>query len=146
MAEIILKGHKVVKGKTEGEALVSHEPIGFVTGVNPETGLIVEKNHELEGASVTGKILVFPTGKGSTGGSFVLYEMVRCKTAPKGIINLRAEPVVTTGAVIGNIPLVDRLEGNPLELIETGDYVELDADNGLVKLRKKGVSPPLLSQ
>ena len=96
----------------------------------------MEKNHELEGVSIAGKILVFPVGKGSTGASFMLYETVRCKTAPKGIINLRADPVITAGAIIGNIPYVDRLDGNPIELIKTGDYVELNADLGIVKVRR----------
>ncbi len=135
MDEIILKGHKVSKGKTEGEALVSNEPISFLGGVNSETGLIVEKNHELEGISITGKILVFPIGKGSTLGSYRLYEMVRYKTQPKGIINLRADPVVAVGAIISNIPMIDKLDRNPLELIKTGDYVELDADKGIVKIK-----------
>jgi len=135
MDEIILKGHKVSKGKTEGEALVSNEPISFLGGVNSETGLIVEKNHELEGISITGKILVFPIGKGSTLGSYRLYEMVRYKTQPKGIINLRADPVVAVGAIISNIPMIDKLNGNPLELIKTGDYVEVDADSGTVKVK-----------
>ena len=135
MAEVILKGHKVVKGRAEGEALVSHEPISFERGVNPENGLIVDKNHELYGVSIAGKILVYPVGKGSTAGSFQICETVRCKTAPKGIINLRADPVVTVGAIIGNIPVVDQLDGNPIELIKTGDYVELDADLGIVKVR-----------
>ncbi|MBA7560800.1 hypothetical protein ES708_02431 [subsurface metagenome] len=136
MTEIILKGHKVVKGKAEGEALVSHEPISFVIGVNSETGIIVEKNHELEGVSIAGKILVFPVGKGSTGGTFAFYDTVRSQTAPKGLINLRADPVIVAGAIIGNIPYIDRLDGNPIELIKTGDHVELDADQGIVKVRR----------
>jgi predicted aconitase with swiveling domain len=135
MGEIILKGHKVSKGKTEGEALISNEPISFLGGIDSETGLIVEKNHELEGIRITGKILVFPVGKGSTLGSYRLYEMVRYNTQPIGIINLRADPVVAVGAIISNIPMVDKLDGNPLELIKTGDYVELDADNGTVKIK-----------
>jgi len=135
MREIILKGHRVAKGRAQGEALVSHEPISFLGGVDSETGLIIEKNHELEGVSVTGKILVFPVGKGSTLGSYRLYEMVRCKTQPKGIINLRADPVITVGAIISNIPMVDNLDGNPMKLIKTGDYVQLDADQGMVKIR-----------
>ncbi len=138
MAEIVLKGHKVSKGKTEGEALVSHEPISFKQGVNPKAGIIVEKGHELEGASLADKILIFPLEKGSTQGSYVLYEMVRCKTAPKGIINLRAEPVIALGAIVSNIPMVDKLDGNPLELIKTGDHVEIDADNGIVRVRPHG--------
>jgi predicted aconitase with swiveling domain len=135
MREIILKGHRVAKGRAQGEALVSHEPISFLGGVDSETGLIIEKNHELEGVSVTGKILVFPVGKGSTLGSYRLYEMVRCKTQPKGIINVRADPVITVGAIISNIPMVDNLDGNPMKLIKTGDYVQLDADQGIVKIR-----------
>jgi len=134
MAEIILKGHKITKGKAEGEALVSHEPISFLGGVDPKTGVVIEKNHELEGVNIAGKILVFPLEKGSTGGSYILYEMTRCKTQPKGIINLRADPIVTIGAIISNIPMVDRLDGNPIELIKTGDYVELDADSGILKV------------
>ena len=136
MTEVILKGHKVAKGKAEGEALVSHEPITFTTGVDIETGVVTAKNHELEGVSVAGKILVFPVGKGSTAGSFCLYDAVGYKTAPKGIINLRADPIVAVGAIISNIPMVDRLDGNPIELIKTGDYVELDADRGIVKVTK----------
>lgn len=135
MREIILKGHRVAKGRAQGEALVSHEAISFLGGVDSETGLIIEKNHELEGVSVTGKILVFPVGKGSTLGSYRLYEMVRCKTQPKGIINVRADPVITVGAIISNIPMVDDLDGNPMKLIKTGDYVQLDADQGIVKIR-----------
>jgi predicted aconitase with swiveling domain len=135
MDEIVLKGHKVAKGRAEGEALVSHEPISFLGGVDSETGLIIEKNHELEGVSVTGKILVFPVGKGSTLGSYRLYEMARNKTHPRGIINVRADPVITVGAIISNIPMVDDLDGNPMKLIKSGDYVQLDADQGIVKIR-----------
>jgi uncharacterized protein len=136
MTEIILKGCKVVKGKAEGEAVVSQKPIGFAGGVNPYTGRIVEKDHELEGVSITGKILVFPVEKGSTGGSDIIYEMAKLKTGPNGIINLRAKSIVVVGAIIGDIPVVDRLDGNPLELIKTGDYVKLDADQGIVKVSK----------
>lgn len=137
MTEIILKGHKVSKGKAEGEALVSHEPISFLGGVDPQTGLLREKKHELEGVSLAGKILVFPVGKGSTGGSSQLHEMARCKTAPKGIINLRADAIIAVGAIVSDIPMIDRLDGNPIELIKTGDYVELDADQGIVKVKSK---------
>jgi hypothetical protein len=141
MAEvIILKGHKVAKGRSLGEALVTHDPICFMGGVNTQTGVVIEKNHQLEGASITGKILVFPFEKGSAGGSFQLYEMVRCKTQPAGIINLRADNVIALGAIISDIPMVDKLDANPIELIETGDYVELDADHGIVRVTKSSSS------
>lgn len=137
MVETILRGHKVAKGKVEGEALVSHMPIAFMGGVHPETGVVIERDHELEGVNVAGKILVFPFEKGSTVGSFKLYEMVRCKTAPRAIINLRAGPILAAGAIISKIPMVDKLDGNPLELIKTGDYLEVDADQGIVKIRNR---------
>ncbi len=136
MDKLILKGCKVVKGKAQGEAVVSQQPIGFAGGVNPEKGQIVEKDHELEGVSITGKILIFPVEKGSTGGSDVIYEMARLHKGPSGIINLRAKSIVVVGAILGDIPVIDRLDGNPLELIKTGDYVEMDAELGIVKVRK----------
>jgi len=136
MAEIILKGHKVAKGKAQGEALVCQEPISFFGGVNFKTGVITSKGHQLEGVSIMGKILVFPTERGSSMGSDVLYEMTLFETAPKGIINLRAGQVLTLGAIVSNIPMVDSLDANPMEIISSGDHVELDADQGIVIVRK----------
>lgn len=132
MGKIILKGHTVSKGKVTGKALVSHKPISFMGGLDPETGLVIEKGHELEGVNVAGKILIFPVGKGSSVGSYRLYEMVHHKAHPIGIINLRADPIVAVGAIFSDIPMVDRLDGDPLELIKSGDTVELDADQGTV--------------
>jgi predicted aconitase with swiveling domain len=139
MAEIILRGHRVTKGRAQGEALVSKSPISFRGGVNEQSGLIIEKGHELEGMSISGKILIFPVGKGSTVGSFQLFELTCNKRAPKAIINLRADPIVAIGAIIGNIPMVHKLDQNPLELIKTGDYVEVDADQGIVKVKSNPV-------
>ena len=136
MVEIVLKGRKVAKGKASGEALVTQDPISFFAGVNPENGLITEKNHGLEGVSVRGKILVFPKEKGSTGGSYQLFEMVRCNTAPKGLIVIQAGSIIAVGAIISDIPMVHKLDQNPLEVIKTGDRVELDADQGTVTIKR----------
>ena len=129
---IILKGHKVSKGKTRGEALVSHEPISFLSGVDPEAGTVIERGHELEGRRITGKILIFPTGKGSSVGSYRLYEMAQNGTQPAGMINVRADPVVAVGAIFADIPMLDRLDADPLRCIKTGDLLELDADQGIL--------------
>ena len=137
MTEIILKGHKVAKGKAQGEALVSKSPISFLGGVNSDTGIIVEQGHELEGMSVADKILIFPIGKGSTGGSYKIYELACNNKAPRAIINLRADPVVAVGAIMGSIPMMDKPEQDPFEIIKTGDFVEVDADQGLVRVRSK---------
>ena len=134
MSRLILRGHKIAKGKARGKAIVSRSPISFMGGVNPETGLVVEKGHELEGVSISDKILIFSTGKGSTLGSYQLYEMTIWKKAPKAIINVRADPIVAVGAIMGNIPMVDKLDRNPLEVIMTGDLTEVDADQGIVRV------------
>jgi predicted aconitase with swiveling domain len=134
MDEIILTAHKVSKGKAKGTALVAREAISFMGGVDPESGLIIEKDHELAGECISGRILVFPVGKGSSLASYRMYEMLRYNTQPSGIINLRADPVVAAGAIISNIPMVDKLEKDLFKLIRTGDKVEIDADRGIVRL------------
>ena len=135
MSEVIFKGRKIVGGRVEGEALVCHEGMGYLGSVDMKTGVVIEKNHELEGTSIAHKILVYPTGKGSTGGSFSIYELATSNMAPKGIVNVRADPIVVIGAIISNIPMIDQLDHNLTEIIKTGDYLELDADQGLVKLK-----------
>jgi predicted aconitase with swiveling domain len=137
MGEMILHGHKVVKGKAEGEALVSHQPFGFFGELDPSTGVVIGKRHEWDGMNIAGKILVFPAGRGSSACAYALYEAARCGTHPKGIINLRADPVTAVGAILSNIPVIDKLDGNPIELIKNGDHVELDADRGIVRIRSR---------
>jgi predicted aconitase with swiveling domain len=137
MREFILQGHKVAKGKAEGEALVSRQPFHFLHQVDTKTGVVIGKDNDWKDISITGKILVFPLGRGSTACAYVLYEMARNGTQPKGIINLRADPVLAVGAIISNIPMIDKLDGNPIELIKTGDDVELDADSGMVRVRSR---------
>ena len=124
-----LKGRKIFQGEVEGEVLKSGEPVSFFGGVDPDTGVVVEKNHPLEGKSVKDKILVFPTGKGSTVGSYTLYRLKKNGVAPKAIINQECETVVAVGSIISEIPCVDRIETDKLE---NGDKVKVDASKGLV--------------
>ncbi len=123
---LILKGRGLVKSKTEGEALVSNQPISFVGGVDPDTGVVIEKGHELEGRSIKGKVLVFPFGKGTTYNPFAIFAMKKRETAPAAIINVKTEEIVLTGAILAEIPFVDRLDKDPLKLIESDDYVKVD--------------------
>jgi len=131
-AKVILEGRRVASGRAEGEALVSSEGISFYGGVDPETGKVVEKGHPLEGKSVTGKVVVFPTGKGSTVGSYTLYRMRKVGTAPAAIINKEIETIIAVGAIISGIPCVDRIE---IEKIKTGDKVVVDGDAGKVEVK-----------
>ncbi len=120
-----LRGRVIKAGMAEGLALVSPEPIGFLGGVDPETGVVVEPGHSLEGQSVAGRVLVFPTGKGSTVGSFTLYWMARASTAPAAIVNVESEAIVAVGAIIAGIPMMDQVD---CSLIRTGDRVRVDGD------------------
>ncbi len=124
-----LKGRLIYKGTAEGEALVTTQPISFYGGVDPNTGIVLEKGHELQGQSVKGKILVFPTGKGSTVGSYTLYRMKKNGAAPAGMINRECETVVAVGAIISEIPCVDKID---ISKIKTGDKVQLE--NGTVRV------------
>ncbi|MBS7609480.1 DUF126 domain-containing protein [Candidatus Bathyarchaeota archaeon] len=94
----------------EGLALVSSQPISFFGMVDPKTGIFIDKSHDLFGQSLSGRVLVFPYGKGSTVGSYVLYGLVKNRKAPAAIICHEAEPIVAVGAIIAGIPMVDRPE------------------------------------
>jgi len=107
---VIIQGRGLSRGTGRGEILSSPEPISFLGGVDPETGEIIEKGHPLQGKGIGGKVLIFPHGKGSTVGSYVLYALARNGRAPAGMVNAEAEPIIVVGAIIGGIPLIDHPE------------------------------------
>ena len=126
-----IKGRKIYKGMEKGEALVTSMGISFFGGVDPETGVVVEKDHQLEGQSISGRVLVFPTGKGSTVGSYTLYRLKRAGKAPLAIVNAECETITAVGCIISEIPCVDQIE---LEQIKTGDKILVDGDEGIVEI------------
>ena len=127
-----MKGRIISPGKAEGEAIVTTEPIGFYGGIDFKTGIVIEKGHPLEGKSVKDKILVFPSGKGSTVGSYVIYGLKKNGVAPAGIINKETETIVATGVILAGIPCVDQID---IEKIKDGDIILLDANNGIVEMK-----------
>ena len=130
-----IKARIISRGKASGEALVTREPIGFLGGVDPETGNVIEKGHPLEGKNIAGKVLIFPNGKGSTVGSYVLLQLAKNGKAPAAIINIIAEPIIAVGAIISKIPMVDQPETeNSILETENGKRVTVDADSGLIIL------------
>lgn len=122
---MIMKGRCISPGRAEGEALVSTQPIGFYGGIDAKTGIFIEKGHELEGQSVKDRILVFPRGKGSTVGSYVIYGLKRNGVAPRAIINQETETIVATGTILAGIPCIDGID---VSAIKTGDALTIDAD------------------
>lgn len=125
------KGRSINPGSAEGEAVVSKEPLGFYGGIDPKTGIFIEKGHELEGRSVAGRILVFPKGKGSTVGSYVIYGLAANKVAPLAIVNQETETIVATGVILAGIPCVD---GIPTDKIKNGERLKVDATLGTVDI------------
>lgn len=121
-------------GRAEGEVLRSSEPISFYGSVDLDTGEFIEENHELTGENVADRVLIFPRGKGSTVGSYVLYGLANNGVAPAAIVNEDTETIVATGAILGEIPCVDSPEVS-LDSFETGDRVLVDADRGRLEWR-----------
>lgn len=130
-----IKCHRVARGCASGRALVTKEPISFLGNIDPETGIVIDSQHELFGACIAGKVLIFPGGKGSTVGSYVIYQLKQSGFAPAAMINVRSEPIVAVGAIISGIPLVDQISEEILN-VRSGTLVTVDADREVVVLER----------
>jgi uncharacterized protein len=120
-----LTGRTIYSGQAKGQLLVTRMGISFFGGIDPDTGLVVEKGHELYGQCVAGKILVFPTGKGSTVGSYTLYRLKANGLAPAGIVNAECETITAVGCIIAEIPCLDHIS---LDQLQSGQMAEIDAN------------------
>jgi hypothetical protein len=127
-----LQGRKIYKGTVEAEAIVTKDGISFYGGVDPDTGKVVEVGHELEGQSITDKVLVFPTGKGSTVGSYTMYRMKKNNTAPVAIVNKEIDTIIAVGCIISEIPCVDKIDINN---IKTGQILIVNGSEGSVEVK-----------
>jgi predicted aconitase with swiveling domain/ADP-ribose pyrophosphatase YjhB (NUDIX family) len=127
---VILQGRAISSGRAEGKVLKYNETFSFLGGVNASTGEL-----KVGEGNIAGKVFVFVAGKGSTVGSFVMYDLMVHGKAPIAVVNNTAETIVTTGAVISSIPMVDRID---IDVLQDGDVVVVNGDNGTVEL--KGVN------
>jgi predicted aconitase with swiveling domain len=117
------QGRVIYAGQAEGEALVTRMGISFFGGVDPKSGVVVERGHELEGQTIAGMVLVFPSGKGSTVGSYTLYRLKHHGKAPAAIINTTCETITAVGCIIAEIPCVDQV---PIEELRSGQRLRVD--------------------
>ena len=122
---MLLKGRAIFSGVAQGSALVTTMGISFFGGVDPDSGVIVERGHELFGQSLAGRVLVFPAGKGSTVGSYTLYRLMKAGLAPAAIINFECETITAVGCIIAEIPCVDHLD---LEQFHTGQHLRIEGE------------------
>jgi predicted aconitase with swiveling domain len=139
---IVLRGRGIVPGRAEGEALVSHETISGWGGIDPATGTIIERRHELCGVCFTGKVLIFPGAKGSSGWSGFFQATRLLGTAPLAMVFTTLSTKSALGAVVTRVPTITELDDDPTALIHTGDHVIVDADHGTVTVRANGVGGP----
>ena len=128
---MILRGRKIFQGKVSGAALFTRMAISFYGGVDPDTGIVIERDHELNGQCISGRIFVFPRGKGSTVGSYTLYRLKKNGLAPAAIINQECETITAVGCIISEIPCIDQVE---IGQLETGMQLTVDGENGTVEL------------
>jgi uncharacterized protein len=135
--KIVLRGRKVVGGVAEGEALVTRERISGWGGIDPRTGTVVETRHELRGKSFKGKVLVFPGAKGSSGWSAQFHVARLAGAAPLAMVFNEMTTKIALGAVVTHAPSVTELDQDPLQVIETGDWVRVDGDRGIVEVTKR---------
>ncbi len=134
---ITLHGRKVVGGVAEGEALVTKETISGWGGIDFMTGTVIETRHELRGVSFKDKVLVFPGAKGSSGWSNAFHMTRISGSAPLALVFNQMTNKVALCAVVMRTPSVTELDQDPLEVIETGDWVKVDGDRGIVEVTKR---------
>ena len=136
--KIILKGRTATKGQAESEALVCRQPVMFASYVDKDSGVVLAKGHELDGKNVKDKVIVYPCACGSAGEEAALFMLSKVGMVPKAIIagSINHTPSIV-GAIYANIPMVYGFDQNCLGLINNGDHVKVDADNGIVEVTKR---------
>ena len=142
MTTITIKGRKVVGGVAEGEAITTHDTVSGWGGIDSNTGTIIERRHELVGQSFKDKVLVFPGAKGSSGYSHFFHLARVAGAAPKAMLFNKMTTKAALGAVVTRVPSMTEFERDPLDVIETGDWVKVDADRGIVEVTKKAGAKP----
>ncbi|MEN9760747.1 MAG: hypothetical protein RI906_573 [Pseudomonadota bacterium] len=136
--DVTLRGRCVVGGTAEGEALVTREPISGWGGVDPRTGTVIETHHELRGQSFKAKVLLFPGAKGSSGWSNTFHLCRAMGAAPAAMLFVEMSTKMALGAVVTHAPSVTDFDSDPFALIKTGDWVQVDADRGEVRVWRAG--------
>ena len=136
---MILRGRPIAPGRARGRVLASRTPVSFLGGIDARTGRVLDPRSDVCGQRLRGRVFTFPHGKGSTVGSYVLYGLAKRRVGPAAIVAERAEAIVTVGAILGEIPMVDRVDTAALR---TGDAAVVDGTHGTVsvpEVRERGV-------
>jgi predicted aconitase with swiveling domain len=130
----VFQGRSICKGSAEGEALVAIQELSFLGGVDPETGIITEVDHDLYGEKMTGKIFVVPGLKGSTAGMWIIIRLAENKKGPKAIITRRADTILVGAVIMAGIPTIDSFSVDPLQTFKSGHWLKVDVTKGTVEI------------
>mgnify|MGYP001570067748 FL=1 len=134
MDQLILQAQVLVGGQAEGKALVLSEPLSFWGGLDPQTGDIIDQRHPALGKNVTGRVLLLPSGRGSSSASSILLEAVRVGTAPAAIITAETDAILALGAAVAREMYAD---APPVAVLERPAYDQVT--NGVrIILSKSG--------
>jgi predicted aconitase with swiveling domain len=137
---ITIRGRSITRGVSQGEALVTKQSFMFPHGIDTTTGIVTDVRHELHGLDISGKVFVFPYGKGSTTGSTWILEAIRNDKGPLAMINLETEPIIATGLILGELlygrttPTIDHPDKDVFKHIKTGDLVRVDSVSGIIEV------------
>lgn len=128
----MIEGRTLARGVATGEVVVLEEPLSFWGGVDAREGIVVSEHHPQFGVLLRERVLVMPSGRGSSSSSSVLAEAIRLGTAPAGILLREADPIVVLGAVVARelygveLPVV-ALDEEDYRSLNPGDVVSVDA-------------------
>ena len=131
----ILKCHKGIGPKVQGEALVADDNFSARYDLDRIKGVFSRPQHKLSGKSYDQKILVLNTAKGGVATAWMLHEMSARGISPKGILFNEANTILVQGAALANLTMCDRFEdGDVTQLIKSGEIIEIDPDLGEVRI------------
>ena len=116
-------GRVLSEGKIKAPITIVNEYVSFYGDVDPEKGTIKRDN---EDKSIKDKILLIKGGKGSTVGSYIIYQMKKNEVAPSAILCLNAEPIIVTGCILAEIPLLDQIDESIMSTLIDGDIIEIE--------------------
>jgi uncharacterized protein len=131
---LVYRGRSICSGLAEGEALVTKQGISFLGGVDPETGVITEVDHELRGKELKGKILVLPSLKGSAGAMWIIIRLAANGKGPRAIVISQADTILVGAVIIGGIPTVDSLPADRFQALKSGHFLRVDGTKGTVEI------------
>ena len=142
--KIILKGHKGIGGVTEGEAVVTRNALSYIFDVGgiwdtPMSARVTNRINmpDIYGLDLANKVLVFPTGRGGIFSTAMLFGVAHKGIGPKAIVNVKTHPVFAYASVVLDIPTVDGFEKDPTTIVKTGDWIKVDAPNGIIEVTRR---------